>query len=671
MDANGDLMVRLGKAELRMKKPVVYEEVATDQGAGKADYETDSSESPISNLKFEVPEQNHSGRRSQDPARNSGSSRLVQNPTRGLQGVKPFPYRGTYGGAEAPPFQLAPIFQQSPRRSHRSSSGRRGSTSRSTGGRRRRGAAGPERTRRPSVGRRGRHRRPRPDRPTNPDRPPRPIRSKRLEGRYLIETDGTIGFCVRRRDPRAALVIDPSISVAYSTFLGGAGTETAGSLAVDSTGKVYIGGTTTSPTTFPEATTAQIGPGISAASGNANGTAAEFFVAKIDPAQSGANSLVYLTFLGGSATQAGGLIAVDSKGDVAVTGTTTSTDFPVTDGSARTSGPNDTTVSEIDPTGSKLIFSTLFGGNGADSQQGAGGIAVDTAGNVFVASDTNSTNLPATPGAYATAYQSSTSDGFVAVFQPSATPVLKYCTYLGLSGQVGVGGIAVDAGANAYIAGFTDDPNANFPSKNGVQTGYGGGNFDAFLMKISPSGEGAGDLVHATLLGGNGADQAFAVAVDSATPPNAYVTGTTSSTNFPVNGTVTAYQGSLPSNATSHTSDAFLSVIAQNASTGTTTVATSLAYSTYLGGSETDRGMGLAAVAPYAVYVTGTANSWDFPWRDNLQPFNGYGDAFVAKLDTTSGGSGFADLFDPVGRYIAAGLQCGRSGNVDCARWFR
>jgi hypothetical protein len=481
---------------------------------------------------------------------------------------------------------------------------------------------------------------------------------RKIDGEYLLEADGTIGFHVFRRDPRAALVIDPSISVAYASFLGGAGSDSASSVAVDSTGEIYIGGTTTSPTTFPETATAQLGPGI----GSGSSGAAEFFIAKIDPTQTGANSLVYLTFLGGSANHAGGLIAVGSKGDVAITGTTTSSDFPVfpaADTSARTSGSNDTTVSEIDPTGAKLLYSTIFGGNGAESSQGAGGIALDVAGNIFVASDTNSSNLPVTTGSYGQTYMSPTTDGFLAVFEPSTTLELTYCTYLGLDGQIGVGGVAVDAAGNAYIAGFTSDPNADFPVTNSLQKTYGGGAFDAFLMKIAPGGNGASDLIYATLLGGSGSDQAFAVAVDSATPPNAYVTGTTASTNFPTNGTVAAYQTSLPANATSLTSNAFLTVVAQTAQS-----VPSLAYSTYLGGSQADAGQSISVAAPYAVYLAGTAKSWDFPWRDNFQPFNGYGDAFVAELDTTSAGAASLIYATPLGGTSPPGANASAQGSA-------
>ncbi|HLV96143.1 MAG TPA: choice-of-anchor D domain-containing protein [Candidatus Acidoferrales bacterium] len=640
LDSRGDLLMRVGDANLRMQKPTIYEEVGLDTERG-GDRDPIALESTaLSQSKFTTRSRSAKGRGS--------STHRTRSPR-------------TY---------------HAPRTGHRRSGRPRGDRPK----RIRVGDSNRQSRRRETVRRRSRRRRPKSS--ENPSRPNQPVaaaqtaaahpdrrespqsaeaRGRRpVDGGYVLEADGTIGFRVARRGSRATLVIDPTISLVYSSFLGGMGNETAATIAADSAGKIYFAGTTTSPSTFPEAATASsLGPGIPPSSGS-TGTAREFFVAKLDPAQSGANSLVYLTFLGGSADQVGGLIAVDAAGDVALTGTTTSTDYPVTDSSARTSGANSTVLTKLDPAGSNLLYSTLFGASGMQSQQAPGGIAIAQNGNIYVASDTNSSDLPATAGAYATAYTSPITDGFLAVFQPGATPALVYCTYLGLNGQVGVGGIAVDASGDAYIAGFTSDPNADFPSKNAVQSVYQGGALDAFVMKIAPAANGPADLLYATLLGGNGSDQAFAVAVDSASPPDAYVTGTTSSTNFPTSGAVAAYQSTLPSNATSATSDAFVSVITQNATTGQT----SLGYSTYLGGSQTDVGRSIVANEPYAVYVTGTANSWDFPWRDNVQPFNGYGDAFVAKLDTTTPAVGSLVYSTPLGGTSPAGLSLGSQGSA-------
>ena len=490
----------------------------------------------------------------------------------------------------------------------------------------------------------------------------RPVR-----GGYAIEADGTVGFRIETQDPSArldparlstrgknnpaapgTLVIDPSLSVAYSTFLGGAGTDSATSVTVDASGKVYVSGTTTSASTFSEAST-ELGPGAGSS---------DYFIAKIDPTQSGLNSLTYLTFIGGSGDEEGGFLAVDANGNAAIAGTSTSSDFPVTDGSARTAGTNDATITEINPTGSQLVFSTLFGGSGAEATQGPGGIAMDTSGNVFVAMDTNSTDLKTTTGAFQTAYGGGISDGFLAILQPGTTPTLKYCTYLGLNAQASVTGIAVDAAGNAFLAGFTTNPGGSLNTTNGFQSAYGGDPFDGFVMKIMPAGNGAADLSYATFLGGGSSDKALAIAVGTNLPATAYVTGSTQSSNFPTGGSITALQTSLKG-----TTNAFLSVISQNAMTGLT----SLAYSSYIGGSETDTGQSVFFAAQNQIYLTGTTTSWDFPWQDNFQPFNGDSDAFVTMLDPTSAGALSLLYSTPLGGTAPVGVTAGSNGNAIAA----
>ncbi|HEX2776144.1 MAG TPA: choice-of-anchor D domain-containing protein [Candidatus Acidoferrales bacterium] len=489
-----------------------------------------------------------------------------------------------------------------------------------------------------------------------------------VAGGYAIEADGTVGFQLAtqdigaRLDPEGfssrrsknlsgagTLVIDPSLSVSYSTFLGGSGSDSAASVKVDSSGKIYVSGTTTSAATFSESSK-KLGPG---------GGTSDYFIAKIDPAQSGSNSLVYLTFIGGSGDEEGGFLAIDSSGNAAIAGTTTSTDFPVTDGSTRTAGTNDATVTEINSTGAQIVFSTLFGGNGAEATQSPGGIAMDSSGNVFVAMDANSTNLTTTTGAFQTAYGGGTSDGFLAIFEPPTTPstppTLKYCTYLGLNAQASIAGVAVDSAGNAFLAGFTSNPNGTLITVNGFQTTYGGDPFDGFVMEITPAGNGAMDLSYATFLGGGSSDKALGIAVGTNLPATAYVTGSTQSSNFPTNGSVTALQTSLKG-----TTNAFLAVISQNATTGTT----SLAYSSYLGGSETDTGQSVWFGAVNQVYVAGTTTSFDFPWQDNFQPFNGNSDAFVSMLDPTSAGAASLLYSTPLGGTAPIGVTAGTSGNA-------
>lgn len=110
--------------------------------------------------------------------------------------------------------------------------------------------------------------------------------------------DGRVAFHVAPHDPDATLVLDPSLTVAYATFLGGSGNDIAQSIALDSTGNVYIGGATTSAATFPEGS-----PRLGPTGGS------DFFIAKINPWKTGASSLVYLTFIGGSGAEFGGEIA--------------------------------------------------------------------------------------------------------------------------------------------------------------------------------------------------------------------------------------------------------------------------------------------------------------------------------------------------------------------------
>jgi hypothetical protein len=277
---------------------------------------------------------------------------------------------------------------------------------------------------------------------------------------------------------------DPSLvgapSLIYSTFLGGStnpygDTEKGAGIAVDSLGNAYVTGQTDSadfPTTL-------------GAFQAANGGGVDAFVTKINAAGS---ALVYSTYLGGSSSDRGYGIALDGSGNAYVTGNTFSTNYPTLNAAqAAPGGSLDAFVTKLSADGAALVYSTYLGGSGIENGRVGyfyphlGGIAVDASGNAFVTGVTYSTDFP-TVNAFQTTYGGGESDDFVAELTPIGTSFV-YSSYLGGNSQELMLGIAVDGAGNAYVAG--DTSSLNFPTKNSLQPTYGGGEFDAFVTKIS------------------------------------------------------------------------------------------------------------------------------------------------------------------------------------------
>src|SRR5262249_8027727 len=233
--------------------------------------------------------------------------------------------------------------------------------------------------------------------------------------------------------------------------------------------------------------------------------------------------LLYSTYLGGSDNEAANAIAVDQAGNAYITGHTLSNNFPTQQPEQGTSGaPADVFVAKIDPSGSALLYSTYFGGNGVDV---ASGIAVDSAGQVYIAGHTDSSNFPTSMDAYQTTYSGGGQDAFVAKFNASGSALI-YSTYLGGAHSEAATAIALDPSGNAYVTGY--NYLGGFPTKQGAyQTAIVGFN-DAFITKLNASGS---SLIYSTYLGGTSENVAFGVAVDSF--GNAYVTGHTESADFP------------------------------------------------------------------------------------------------------------------------------------------
>jgi hypothetical protein len=333
----------------------------------------------------------------------------------------------------------------------------------------------------------------------------------------------------------------------FSTYLGGSGNDEGSGIAVDSSGFIYVTGGTSSQNDFPTTT--------GAFQGLFGGGMNDGFVTKFDPTQSGSAALVYSTFLGGGGTERGNSITVDSSGNAYVTGRTSSPDFPMANAVQATyaGGQDDVFVTELNSTASNIVFSTFLGGAGADQ---AFGIALDSTNGVYLTGVTDSANFP-TVNAYQTASAGST-DIFFVKLGAGGNP-LVYSTYFGGSAADLGAGIATDSSGVAYITGRTAS-SVDFPvSPDAIQPGFGGGPDDAFIVKIDPSASGTPSLVFSSYAGGTkdenipspgrAGNPAGGIAVDSS--GNVYVTGNTSSPDFP---TINAYQPSYAGDP----SDAFI-----------------------------------------------------------------------------------------------------------------
>jgi hypothetical protein len=433
-----------------------------------------------------------------------------------------------------------------------------------------------------------------------------------IGGTFVLRGRREVGFAITgTHDPGRALVIDPVLS--YSTYLGGASDDTAQAIAVDNSGSAYLAGSTFS-SDFPLANAFQ----------STRRGYGDVFVTKIDP---NGGALVYSTYLGGNEYDAAHGIAIDNSGSAYVTGTTSSTDFPVTDafqpafrGGTSYYYPTDAFVAKLTPDGSALVYSTYLGGGGDDA---GAGIAVDGSGSASVAGRTNSIDFPLArplqPGRAGLNFY--ITDAFVTRLTPSGS-ALVFSTYLGGRNWELPAGVAVDPAGNTYVTGHTDSP--DFPTFGALRAAPDQVRGEAFVTKFNPSGTG---FVYSLLLGGSNQDQGTAIAADAS--GNAYVAGSTYSSDFPIRNPVQASRGG----SSGWDVDAFAAKIDPGGS--------ALVYSTFLGGSRPEAAGGIAVDARGQAHLVGSTSSRDFPQERPLEPLfvpSAYPqDLFVTKLSADGG----------------------------------
>jgi len=470
-------------------------------------------------------------------------------------------------------------------------------------------------------------------------------KQREVRGGYVIQGKNQLAFRVGSYDRKQALVIDPILaystfvntdgglygvaldpaanayvvgltpfqgirnlvitkinadgsSVLYQTYLGGSGDEYDPSITVDAAGNAYVTGQTAS-VDFP----------IQNALQTSNHGDYDAFVTKIG---ADGKTLVYSTYLGGSAYDAALGIAVDGTGNVYVVGTTGSTDFPTVNALQSTAlGQGDAFVTKINATGSAFVYSTYLSGSDLDY---ASGVVADTAGNAYVIGATGSKDFPT---ANALQPYHGGRDAFLSKINASGSAFI-YSTFLGGSGEEDTGAVAVDSANNVYLVGSTTS--TDFPTVNPIQATNSGG-YDVFVAKINAGGNA---LVYSSYLGGSGNDRAYTVgigggenagiAVDQA--GNLHIAGITDSSDFPV---LKAIQ---PTNGGGD--DAFIAEIDAGGD--------ALVYSTYLGGDLQETGAGLAVDSLGSTYVAGLTFSEKFPTTPGASDRSIPDSAYLVKI---------------------------------------
>jgi hypothetical protein len=433
---------------------------------------------------------------------------------------------------------------------------------------------------------------------------------------YILDSENHVRFALGQYDRSRPLVIDPTLS--YSTYLGGSSNDYTTSIAIDSTGSAYVTGYTNS-LNFPTTSGAyQIACG-----GACSGTTVDAFVSKLDPTGS---FLVYSTYLGGAGNDYGNGIAVDASGNAYIVGQTFSKNFPTVAGSFQTrcgtgncSG-GDAFITELNSTGSALIYSTYLGGNGA-SQGNA--IALDSSNNAYLTGYTQSATFPVTPGAFQTTCKCMQPVSFVTKLNSNGSALI-YSSYLGgTKGDVGYA-VALDSSTNAYLTGYTHS--TDFPTTPGAFQIKPAANTAVFVTEMNATGSG---LIYSTYLGGattvTTPCEACATAITVDSSGDAYVCGLTAESNFPI--TPGAFQTVFKSSPAGH--DAFITEL--------NPTGTALVFSTYVGGTGDDGATSIELDSSGDVWFKGNTKSTDFPVTPGAFQLVNAGDfdAYLAELNST------------------------------------
>ncbi len=436
----------------------------------------------------------------------------------------------------------------------------------------------------------------------------------KVESSYRIIEDGTLGFDIGEYDTSLPLTID--LSIGFSSYLGGTSVDEVQDVSVDEDGSIYTTGKTSS-TDFPTT------PG--AYSTSLTGTSTDIFVTKM----LGNSSLVYSTYIGGSGGDFPGGIEVDDNGSVYVGGTSTSTDFPTTNGviSTTTTTGQDGVIFKLETNGSALNYSTYLGASHVTLYD----LDIDDDGYAFITGEAGS-GLPTTNDAFDESFNSGTTDGFISRINEDATK-LNYSTYLGGSSTEYLYDIEVDNEGCVYVTGWTYS--TDYPVTDEAFQRSLNGSSDGILTKMVPNGS---KLNFSTYIGGLGFDGCYGIDVDE--EGIAFIQGSTRSSDFPTSSW--AYKKSIESTSVYETF-----VMKMNASGNGTS------YSTIIGKIGNGNPWGIVVDDDGYAWVTGETN------------FNGYPITTDAYDSTRSNREAYITRINMNGSSIEYSSFLGGSGD-DC-----
>jgi len=429
---------------------------------------------------------------------------------------------------------------------------------------------------------------------------------------YGIVGENKAGFVIGAYDPKYPLVIDPNLK--YSTYLRGTGYSDYYGVTRDSAKNILVVGITMD-NSYPTKDAYQ--PSLSGAG------ATDVVITKLS---SDGSAILYSTYLGGSGGDYGLGIAIDPSNNMYVTGYTSSSNFPTKNALQGTSNGNeDAFITKLNASGNALVYSTYLGGSSSDY---GSGIAADSDGKAYIVGATKSAGIPAIVNAAQSAKAGTARyyDQYVGKIAPDGSSYV-YLTYLGGTLDEGganfyiMGRIAVDSNGNAYVTGSTKS--STFPiTTNPIQSTFGGVR-DCFVTKYNSTG----GMEYSTFLGGSDMEIGQGIAADSS--GSVYVTGFTTSTNFPVTSGV--FQPTIKG---SGIQNGFLAKLNPSGQ--------SLDYSTFYGGTSANDqgGYGVAVDAEGDTYITGSTFATDFPVKNAFQPLD---------KSSTTGTEGYVFKMNPTG----------------------